>query len=167
MKVSGQWLELCSCKYSWTLSVCIRIFHLHLSPSLWFRCCVHLGRHQLSFVPFTYGIMGGILWGFRVQITLLPHVQQEQVVCAQIKVLVILLFAGGFTSAVFLLFFFFFFMPLAPFDCLLPVLSFSLSLLFPVPPVPFQLKLWMILNFSLSVVPLDWGGRLGCLVMAT
>lgn len=60
-----------------------------------------------------------------------------------------------------------FFMPLASFDCLQPVQSFSLSLLFPVLPVSFQLKLLVILNVSLSVVPLDWGGRPGCLVMAT
>lgn len=155
------WIQPC---FSLILSVSVWISY---SPSLSISqiqiLCKSVGRQQLGSVPLSCAIMGGILRGSRVHITP-PHVRQECLVCTHTKALVIfyclLLFLRVMFSPLwcYLLFIL----------CCLALLSFSLSVcgLLSFPSASNSTSWWFRLPLC-QWFAFDWGGRLGCLVMAT
>lgn len=131
--------------------VCVCL-NLLLSISQIQILCKSVGRQQLGSVPLSCAIMGGILRGSRVHITL-PHVRQECLVCTHTKVLVIFIVCCCFLRVMFsplwrdLLFFIL---------CCLALLSLSLSVCgVAVLSIRFKFNLMMILPSSLSVVAFD------------
>lgn len=154
------WMQPC---FSLILPVsALLTFHLSLSLSISQipTLCKSVGWHQLSSVWLTCAIMGGILWGSRLHITLLPHVRQERVVCTHTKVLVIFIVCCWLCKWCFLLFWCELFFSVA--WCLSVCLSVCVSVhppqIQPHDDFAFLFCQWL---------PFDWGGRLGCLVMAT
>lgn len=113
--------------------------------------CKSVGRQQLGSVPLSCAIMGGILRGSRVHITLLPRVRQERLVCTHTKVLVIFIVCCCFASDVLSSLVLSPFYPLSSGSAVFQ----SVCLWFAVLSIHFKFNLMMIFPFSLSVVAFD------------